>query len=279
MEVIELKFLLKLLGHADYRAPISKLQPNGKTTVSERDRICRRLTDREIVSHTREVKRFKIDPTGRSLLDQVTEELPLPEQQLLILKACKEKSITPGEIKKLPSAERQNAIQELEEKGFVQIEKAQIKEVWLTSRGHDFLRNEFNPSGSSTITLTLDQLQGYLNFLRKTTGTSSSTLEDKPITKKSLEVSHKFDDEEILQIIRDLDHKLSSENYLPIFYLREETQSSLSRDELDQALYRLQRREKIELSTLQEGVHYTAKQIEAGIPQPIGGPLFFIVLV
>jgi hypothetical protein len=272
MEAIELKFLLKLLGHTGYRAPISKLQPNGKTSASERDKVCRRLTDREIISYTREVKRFKIDPSGRSLLNQATEELPLTEQQLRVLKACKEKTITPGEVSKLSPAERQNIIQELEEKGFVQIEKAQIKEVWLTSRGHDFLRDEFNPSGSSTITLTLDQLQGYLNFLRKTVGTSLSTLEDKP-------VSYKLDDEEILQIIRDLDHKLGSENYLPIFYLREETQSSLSRGELDKVLYRLQRQQKIELSTLQEGSHYTAEQIEAGIPQPIGGPWFFIVLV
>jgi hypothetical protein len=38
----------------------------------------------------------------------------------------------------------------------------------------------------------------------------------------------------------------------------------------------LQSTERIELSTLQEGRQYTSDQIEAGIPQPLGGPLFFI---
>ena len=83
-------------------------------------------------------------------------------------------------------------------------------------------------------------------------------------------------DPEILAVIRDLDHNLSTDNYLPIFHLREKLQPPFSRTELDQALYRLERSDQIELSSLQEVRCYTLEQVEAGIPQNIGGRLFFI---
>ncbi|HEY9667316.1 MAG TPA: transcription factor RcaD, partial [Coleofasciculaceae cyanobacterium] len=60
METIELKFLLKLLGKQDYRAPIREVSPNSKTLASERDRICRKLCDRELVSYSSEICKFKI---------------------------------------------------------------------------------------------------------------------------------------------------------------------------------------------------------------------------
>jgi hypothetical protein len=52
----------------------------------------------------------------------------------------------------------------------------------------------------------------------------------------------------------------------------------MSREQLDRALYRLQKDNKIELSTLQEVSAYTPEQIKSGIPQNIGGSLFFIVV-
>jgi len=55
---------------------------------------------------------------------------------------------------------------------------------------------------------------------------------------------------------------MNTENYLPIFHLRQRT--SLSREKLDQALYRLQQNDQIELSSLQH-VTYTPEQIDAGI--------------
>ena len=79
-------------------------------------------------------------------------------------------------------------------------------------------------------------------------------------------------------MIQNLDRELATDNYLPIFYLRQKLQPPLSREEVDQALYRLQRNDKIELSSLQEAIAYTPEQIEAGIPQDIGGPLFFIIV-
>lgn len=76
-----------------------------------------------------------------------------------------------------------------------------------------------------------------------------------------------------MQIIRDLDRQLGTDNYLPIFHLRQKFQPPLSREQLDQLLYRLQRNDRIDLSSLQEVSAYTPEQIDAGIPQDIGGPL------
>lgn len=57
-------------------------------------------------------------------------------------------------------------------------------------------------------------------------------------------------DEKIWQIIEKLDSELGTENYLPIFHLRQKLEPPMSRDELDQPLYRLQKIDKIELRGL-----------------------------
>ena len=116
-------------------------------------------------------------------------------------------------------------------------------------------------------------LSDYLRFMRKSVikqETLKSATESAPAIAPS--------DEEILQLIRDLDRQLRTDNYLPIFHLREKLQPPLSREELDRALYRLERSNLIELSALQEVVAYTKEQIDAGIPQNIGGRLFFIIV-
>jgi predicted transcriptional regulator len=271
MKAIELKFLLKLLGHKEYQAPISKLAPSDKTTTGERDKICRELADRGIVAYSREIKRFKIDPSGKGLLKQETRDLPLTDQHLLILKACENRSITPGEVKTLAANERQSILQDLAEKGFIQVEKAQIKEVWLTDRGTEYLRDECQPAGTPTISFNL--LGNYLTFLRKLMRTDKAS---EIALAKSTNSSNKPSDEEILQMIRDLDQEYSTNNYLPIFHLRKNLEPPLSRNELDQAIYRLWQQDKIEVSSLVESIHYTPEEIQAGIPQDSGDPLFFL---
>lgn len=261
MELIELKFVLKLLGREGYRASISEINLNRATRAPERDKTCRALADRGIVAYTREVQKFEIASAGKALLQQDAAQLPISEQHLLVLKACARKSITPGEVTKVPATERQKVIQDLEAKGFIEVKKDKIKEVWLTNQGCDYLRDEYDRSGTALISLNL--LQNYLNFMRKAFRVASV---DKP------------SDQEVLQTIQNLDQELGTDNYLPIFHLRQKLQPSLSRDELDQALYRLQRQDKIDMSSLQEGIHYSVEEIEAGILQPIGGSLFFIVV-
>jgi hypothetical protein len=83
----------------------------------------------------------------------------------------------------------------------------------------------------------------------------------------------------LLDTIRQLDQQLNTDNFLPIFHLREKLQPPISREELDQMLYELQGEDLIELSTLQDVSNYREEQIAAGIPQNIGGALFYISLI
>ncbi|WAL60388.1 hypothetical protein [Thermocoleostomius sinensis] len=302
MKAIELKFLLKLLGKSSYRTVISELKPSEKTSASERNKICIDLTNRGIVAHSRRVEKFKLEPSARALLAVDAAESPLTAEQLAVLRACQKQAATPGEIKKVEAGDRQRVIQDLEAKGFIKAEKVQIQEVWLTDRGREYLREECHVSGTATISLNL--LQNYMNFLRKELHTASKVA---PIESsdsatelnhvhdttdsfsevtilKSVESSGAIDaadkpsDAEILHLIQELDRELGTENYLPIFHLRQKLQPPLSREELDQALYRLERNDRIELSSLVEAIRYTPEQIQTGIPQEAGGPLFFIVV-
>jgi predicted transcriptional regulator len=270
MTPLELKFLLKLLEKPPYRTAIAKLNPSSATKSTERDKLCRALSDRGLVAYSFDVKKFKITDAGKTLLKQDLATLPLTEGQQKVLEACRQKAISPSEVKKLITAERQSTIQDLAKKGFVKIDQEQIKEVWLTEQGRIFLRDDYHGAGTNP-SISLNLLQNYLNFLRRElhpSDTSSVTLPVQPMAKPN--------DDEILQTIQAIDFEKGTENYLPIFYLREHYQGILSRDDLDQALYRLQRQDKLNLSSLVEAIHYTPEQIQAGIPQEAGGPLFFL---
>jgi hypothetical protein len=123
-------------------------------------------------------------------------------------------------------------------------------------------------------------LGNYLRFLRKNLRVKSeqvSTLVSDNMESHS-NINSNISDEEILETIKKLDRELGTENYLPIFHVRQKLQPPLLRDDLDQALYRLQKSDKIDFSTLQESSAYTPEQIDAGIPQNIGGQLFFLIV-
>lgn len=292
MNVVELKFLLKLLAFPDYRAPVSQITPNAKTSPSERDSICRTLGDRELIAYSTEVTEFSITPAGKALLALKTS-LPIAEIELQLLKAGAAGLTRPTEIAAktgISPSIQQTTLENLAKRGFIKIEKTKIQDVWLTERGAEYLTDEYNPSGSDPV-ISLDLLTNYLRFIRKSLrqGTDIRTKIPKiqPIVEdvvlsdfsEAISVHHPIPaDIEILKIIQNLDRELATDNYLPIFYLRQKLQPPLSRAEVDQALYRLQRNDLIELSSLQETIAYTPEQIEAGIPQDIGGPLFFIIV-
>ncbi len=84
-------------------------------------------------------------------------------------------------------------------------------------------------------------------------------------------------DEDILQLILQLDRELGTENYLPIFHVREQLKDLFIREELDQVLYRLQANQQIQLKSLEEVIHYSPEYFEAAIPQEKAWSLFFIV--
>jgi hypothetical protein len=275
MDLKELKFLLRLVGQENYEGKISELKPNSKTTISDTESICRKLRDREYVACKEEITKIKINSAGKALLKLNSDELPVTGDELKILKACATKTITPGKTNVTPTEKRQELIASLVQRGLITAADTRIERVWLTERGKEFLAKEYHSKGTGSV-LSLELLTNYLRFLRKYLAfqsVSSNTANNKPNDN-----GKKPSDNEILQTIIDLDRELGTDNYLPIFHLRNKLQPSLSRKELDDALYRLQRQDKLELSSLVETVNYTKEQIEAGIPQDIGGSLFFLMV-
>jgi hypothetical protein len=282
MDTNELKFLLKLLGCSDYR---SSLTASGFKAFKGKEKICQNLGDRELIDFSREIAAVKILPPGQALLKTDTDQLPLKPNELKVLESISKASgkITPSKInvKSVKSEERDAILQSFHEKGLIEAEikiKKTKAEVWLTERGIEYLRDDYSPKGAANI--SLDLLNNYLRFLRKSlhgkpeqVATSAPTKEE-PAAVTIINLT----DEEILQTIRRLDQELGTDNYLPIFHLRQKLQPPLSREELDKALYRLEEADKVELSKLAEPGDYSPEQVDAGIPQISGGSLFFITV-
>ncbi|WP_319420017.1 hypothetical protein [Pleurocapsa sp. FMAR1] len=291
MEVKELKFLFKLIGKNNYCGKISELKPNSKTKISETQSICRNLCDRELVACSQTVTKIKINSAGKALLNLDANNLPVTTDELKILKACSTEVITPGKTKVTPAEKREELITKLVKQGLITATATKIEQVRLTERGKKTLLEEYNAKGTGSV-LSLDLLDNYVRFLRKNlcSGSSQSQITvnkevngngKKPQIKtngQDTSNGKKPTDEEILQTIIGLDRELGTDNYLPIFHLRNKLQPPLSRKELDDALYRLQRGDKLEFSSLVEAVHYTKEQVEAGIPQDVGGSLFFLMV-
>jgi hypothetical protein len=281
MDTNELKFVLKLLGCPNYR---SSLSASGFKSFKGKEKLCRDLGDRNLVDFSREIASVKILPPGRALLKANKDQLPLTPDELKVLESIGKVSgkITPSKItvKSVKSVERDAILQRFHERGLIEAEtkiKRQKAEVWLTERGQQYLRDEYTAKGSNPV-ISLDLLTNYLRFLRKSPHVQKDVHQE-PSQKPTAAIpKSKLSDEEILQTIRHLDGELGTENYLPIFHLRQKLQPPLSREQLDEALYRLQRNDKIELSSLQEAIAYTPEQIDAGIPQDVGGSLFFIAV-
>ena len=283
METKQLKFLLKLLGCANYRTSLTSGTFDG--FKSEKNKICRDLGELEYVDYSREVATVKILPAGQALLKLDLAQLPIDDQELKVLEKISKSSgkIAPSEIKVsgLKSDERDVILKTLSERGLISAEikmKMRNADVWITERGIEFLRDEYNPEGKANIDFNL--LGNYVQFLRKNLRVNSEqvfTLVSDNIESHS-DITSNISDEEILETIKKLDRELGTENYLPIFHLRQKLQPPLLRDDLDQALYRLQKSDKIDFSTLQEVSAYTPEQIDAGIPQNIGGQLFFLIV-
>jgi DNA-binding PadR family transcriptional regulator len=286
MDTNELKFVLKLLGCPNYR---SSLSAGGFKDFKGKDKICRDLGDRGLVDYSREIASVKILPAGRALLKTAKDQLPLTPNEVKVLESLSKASgkLAPSKInvKSVKSGERDAILQRFHDRGLIEVEtkiKRQKAEVWLTEQGQEYLREDYTPKKGTNPVISLELLTNYLRFMRKSLHTqktdSSTQVQLQTATASDAIAESKPSDEEIWQIIQDLDRELGTENYLPIFHLREKLQPPLSRDELDEALYRLQRNDKIELSSLQEAITYTPAQIDAGIPQDIGGSLFFIAV-
>lgn len=327
MEVVELKFLLALLGHPpDYHTALSELRPT--ESRSDRNRACRQLRDRNLIGCSEEIIQFKTSTSGKALLqlaEQSSSEvstpvskkastakkaakgtkakgqtlkgaakksdntsidpLPIRKEEVKLLTAGLKGFITPGKaMKGTPPQKRQVLLQELDARGLIQAE-TQIKDVWLTPQGREFLIRDCHPDGNHTVSFNflrncMDFFRGELKRLAHgyvpqspaSSGTAIATLSNDLCWRES----QKPEAEDVLALVQTLDQALNTQNYLPLFHLRYAVQPPLIADELDQILYQLQREDKIELSSLQDAIAYPPDQLSAGIPQDIGGPLFFV---
>ncbi len=275
MDTNELKFVLKLLGFTDYRAGLNAFD----SFKTEKNKICKALGDRELVDYTREITTVKILPPGQAVLKN-PGEVPIKDKELKVLEKIGNASakIAPSKITSPKAAERDAILEILSDRGLIEAERG-IKrakaEVWLTERGIEYLRDDYIPNKGSNPAISLELLGNYLRFLRKTLRVKPEPVSTAlPVDIADKEIS----DEEILQIIEKLDREKGTDNYLPIFHLREKLQPPFSRDELDKALYRLQASDRIDLSSLLDPTPYTTEQIDAGILQKVGGSLFFITV-
>jgi Holliday junction resolvase len=278
MDTNQLKFLLKLLGCANYRTGLSSSTFN--VFKGEKNKICRDLGELEYVDYSREVATVKILPAGQALLKLDSTQLPIDNKELKVLEKISKSSgkIAPSEIKVsgLKSDEREAILTALSERGLIAIEikmKGLKADVWLTERGIEVLRDEYVPNKGNKPVISLDLLGNYVQFLRK-----NLRVKSEQVSTLVSDINSNISDEEILETIKKLDRELGTENYLPIFHLRQKLQPPLLRDDLDQALYRLQKTDQIELRGLIHAEVYTPDQVNAGISQRSGSPLFFIQL-
>lgn len=278
MDIKELKFLLTLLGCKDYRSSYSA---SIFDSFKGKEKICQNLAQRELVDFSQEIAKVKILPPGQALLKLAPQEIPIDKKQLQVLQSINKASgeVAPSKIapKSLKAIEKAEILHSLAAKGLIETElkiKRQRAEVWLTQRGIETLRDDYIPKGAANI--SLDLLSNYVRFLRKTLTSPHQQVSSLSPNQSLVTTNTNISDGEILEIIRELDHELGTDNYLPIFHLRQKLQPPFSRDYLDQALYRLQASDKIELSTLLDPTGYTKEQVEAGIPQNVGGSLFFL---
>ncbi len=271
MEVIEIKFLLKLLAYGNYRTTISNIRLGTSIKASVRNSVCKRLFDLGLVQFTEKIAKIRITASGKTALSKNLEQLT--QLHLKLLKACLKKGIPPSATRISAAQGRQTIISELVALGLITV-VTKINEVWLTAPGEEYLASSYKPTGGGNINLSKKMLADYLEFLR---GYFSTAQQEEQVTSPAAELpdDENVDDNEIYQAIANLDESHKTDNYLPIFHLRKHF-PSLSREKLDQALYRLQAADKIDLSTLAEVEAYTTEQISAGISQVIGGALFYI---
>lgn len=286
----KLKFLLELVNCHDYRSELTEIKKVGSAEL--RKASCKALLAEGHIECSKKIEKFVIAGPGKDLLKKGTKSLPidLDPKKLAVLRACV-KAATPGQIgEKVSENERQPLLRNMADNGLIKINKEFI-DVWLSAQGKQFLRDECLPQNSWTI--TADKLGYYVKFLRENLEPSPSLKlptgqpqPQRPLSQAGPQSSAmpigsqtKPDAQAVLQQINQLDQMMGTDNYLPIYHLREKLQPPLTREELDSRLYELQRSDRIELSSLHDQGNYSDHQVSAGIPQNHGRSLFFISVI
>lgn len=275
MEYQELKFLLRLAECKNGETSLANIKDK-TLTAQAKNTLCQSLGADGLVNFDQEIDTVAIAPPGQELLNLKPDLVTIPAMELKVLEKIAKSSggIKPSTIKPtinkkaLSAPERDHILKSfIEERGYIQAVyklKAKGAKVRITDKGQQ----------------CLGQLDEYFQSLRQTfksgEGIPNQTHALPTHAVETETLPAKPTDLEILQIIQDLDRELGTDNYLPIFHVRSKLQPPMSRDEVDQALYRLENANKIRLNAIVHTQEYAPEQLSAGISQKSGGALFFI---
>lgn len=235
-----------------------------KRTACKKEDLCAELAHKGLLDYDRDIATVSLLPPAHHLLSLPTLPVPLEDYDHWLLQrlAKKDGTATPSQLYKtgVKAEVRDQRLLALQEKGLVQLEtklKTKQAAVWLTDAGHTLVQRWLD-SITQGVPTQLEPLDTSISSPSSSTALPSDT--------------------DVLDLIRKLNDELGSNNYLPIFHLRQRLQPPFSRQALDQVLYRLQQQDQIELSTLQDTSPYSPEQLQSAIQQDFGNPLFFISL-
>lgn len=269
MEIQHIKILLKLLGQDNYQGKIGDVKPNTKTNIKQTQKLCYELYNNKLIHLKEKNVTIKINNNGQQVLNNRENRNKL---EINILKKCKNREIRISKINIIPASKRDLLIEKLVKENLINITNKKIIHVELTEKGKQYLAEEYLAEGLGNISLTKPLLNNYLTFIRHY---FMGKNQEQIITP---ELKEKITPDDILKTIIRLDRTLNTDNYLPIFHLRNEYKSLLSRDELDSMIFELQKENKISLSRLVDASQYTDEEYDAGIPQSIGYPIFYLIV-
>ena len=281
MENAQLKILLQLLGKNNYGGKIAEVKPTSKTTISQTRNLCQKLKQKQYIEVKEKIEAIAITKKGKAYIPQAKVN------EKKILEKCLRSTCLVGKIKFKTALLKQEIIEDLLSKDLIKISRSKITEVYLTPQGQQYLLTECNLLGKGNITLYKPLFNNYLQFLCQNLLTSgeltptTTQVNDDRDEKQNQSISivkpkQKPNDGDVLQTIIDLDKQNNTDNYLPIFHLRRYYEEVMTREELDQILYNLQRENKLSLSRLIDGSKYSREEYQAGIPQKVGGVIFYL---
>lgn len=281
MNLEHLKILLKLLGKNNYQGKINEIKPQSKTSINLTQKLCYELHSQKLISIEEKNISIKITNQGIELLDKIN---CLDNLEQKILKQCQNENLKISKIKITPARKRDLIIHKLEEKQLITIIEKKIHSVELKEKAQQFLAEEYLTEGLGNISLTKSLLNIYLTFIRNYFNRKNQEKISLPqditteVKKENPNKNKPITADDILQTIIKLDQQLNTDNYLPIFHLRNKYKSVLPRQELDNMIFALQKDNKISLSRLVDASQYTPEEYDAGIPQSIGYPIFYLIV-
>jgi len=281
MDIIELKIILEILSSKKQECSLSELQKavGGKDKIKLTNLYLDKAYSENLIQKVHTEKSFKKSMISFTLKSEDYANLKeVSPQEYLFLNILKEENSLDIEsfFKKLPLKNfktikiKREVLEKCLEKNLCLLSLSQEHEKLmnfkLTEKAIQKIYQE-PLENKARATLKCKSLITLMNLWQK------RIKENTPL-KNELALPTL---EEIFEIIQDIEKRHQTKNYTPLYLLREEL-SYLERKTQDELIFKLIDQDKIYLSSLQDVSSYSKEQINSGIPQIIGGPLFFICI-